>query len=114
MFIATGTYRIERGTGRNSYGDEVDVAEYTKAGVIMALTDKSRRASGSDNFTRERVVLGRSAPRTDVREGDRLFCEQSAEQFVVTMVNRGDGVNVMLSDTTFECSRTTPDQESTP
>jgi len=111
VFIATGTYRIERGEDTNDYGDGVDIPKQVFERIPLALTEKVRRQAGADNFTRERIVLGRGRPGVNISEGDRLFSEQTNEQFVVTVVNRDDGVPVMASDTTFECSRTTPDRK---
>lgn len=112
MFLATGKYRIERGSGENGFGDEVDGDEVVARGVLLALTEKERRQSGSENFVRERVVLGRGGPKVDIREGDRVVDERTDEKFAVQKTTRPGAVPVMGSDVRFECTRISVDAVS--
>lgn len=105
MFLATSTYRIERGETENGFGDSVAGTAPVASGVLLALTEKERRQSDSENFVRERVIVGRGRPRTDIREGDRVVDERTGEKFAVLKTTRPGAVPVMGSDVRFECTR---------
>lgn len=98
MFIATGRYRIERGSVLNDYGDETDEPETIIENVPAAVSEKTVRTADGETVVRAREIVGRFRPGRDVREGDRVIDERTGEKFTVQMVERAGGMPVMNAD----------------
>lgn len=108
MFIATGTYRIERGTVKNDFGDETDEPETVFRDVPAAITERTMRTTGGSSLVRAREIVGRFRPGRDVKEGDRVIDERTAEKFTVQLVERSGGMPVLAADVITQMVRTTP------
>lgn len=108
MFIATGTYRIERGSASNDYFDETDTAEAVFENVPAAITERTMRTTDGSSLVRAREIVGRFRPGRDVQEGDRVVDERTGEKFTVQMVERSGGMPVMAADVITQMVRVSP------
>lgn len=117
MFLATGLYRVERGSGTDEYGDATDVATQTWDHVQLALTEVTRRASSGvvsypgDTFVRERVLAGRARPGFVIADGDILVDERTGERLAVTETARPGGLPMMSADGRFTAARVQADTD---
>lgn len=115
MFIADGTYRVERGSTTNRFGDEVDAPEQIVARGVPGVISERRRLRGGKSERSEGnelmsvlVVSGRFRPGLDVQQNDRIVCEQNiARTFTVDDVPMQPGASIMHSDTVVELKRVT-------
>jgi hypothetical protein len=107
MFIADGTYRIERGSAEpNRFGDEVDVASVVVSRVPGAVSNKRRMRSEGGTMLTVLVTTGRFRPGTDVQQGDRVVCEQDATRaYIVDDVPDQPGASIMHGDRVVELKR---------
>lgn len=108
MFVATGTYRIERGTVMNDFGDETDTPNVIARAVPAAITERTMRTTDGSSLVRAREIVGRFRPGRDVREDDRVVDERTGEKFTVEMVERSGGMPVLAADVITQMVRTTP------
>jgi len=107
MFIADGTYRFERGSRTNSFGDEVDAPLKVIERVPGALSERSRMRSDGGNMMIVRVITGRFRPGTDAEQGDRVINEQTGDEYTVDDVPMQPGASVMHGDRIVELKRVT-------
>jgi hypothetical protein len=108
MFIADGTYRFERGSVSNSFGDDVDVPEKIVArGVPGALAEKNRMRSDGGTMVVVAVLTGRFSAGLDVQLGDRAVNEQSGDKYVVDALPSSLGMMRAMSDKLVELKRVT-------
>lgn len=105
MFIATGTYRFERGAQENSFGDEVDVPRRVIERVPGALSERNRMRSDGGVTMVVAVLSGRFRPGLDVEQGDRVINEQTGERYTVDDVHADFGIPLMRADTIIELKR---------
>lgn len=108
MFVATGTYRIERGTTSNKYGDETDAATVVATKVPLAVSEKTVSGWDGSNRVRTREIVGRGRTALDLREGDRVIDEKTGERFTVTGEHRTGGTGMMGADVVVDMVRTSP------
>jgi len=105
MFIADGTYRFERGTRENSFGDEVDTPRRVVERVPGALSERNRLRSDGGVMNVVSVLTGRFRPGTDVQPGDVVVNEQTGDRYTVDDVPMQPGASVMHGDRIAELKR---------
>lgn len=89
---ATGRYSILGSTVTvNEYGDEIESDGVRKAGVLGSVIERNRSVYNPDDsrVATIRVLIGRFAYGTDIRDGDRIKDEKTGEVFVVQSITRG-------------------------
>lgn len=109
-FLATGRYRLERGTGQDQFGDDTDTPTQVTTGVLGSVMEQSRTVfdRASDRVVTVRQTIGRFRPHTDVQAGDRVIDQaDGTRRWVVTEVHSvsnpaglADAVCELTSNTT--------------
>lgn len=105
MFIATGTFRFERGSETNSFGDEIDKPKRVIERVPGALSERNRMRSTGGVMMVVSVLSGRFRPGLDVEQGDRVVNEQTGEKYIVDDTHADLGIPLMRADTIIELKR---------
>lgn len=104
---ATERVTVLRGSETNEFGDVVDSDAAVHTGVLVAITETSRRTyNAAEGATRVvRSYSGYATSNADIQKGDRLRSEKTQRVYLVTDLS--DRVSSALDpDLQFELSRT--------
>ena len=94
IVIATGTYRILRGTTVDGFLDEIDNSTGVASGVTASIIEVGTRiTTGADDRPQTvRLWRGRFPAGTDIRSDDRVQSEQTGFTWAIDSVSDADVV----------------------
>ncbi len=106
---ATETVTVLRGTETNEFGDEVDSETAVHTGVLIAITESTKRtylpAEGATRVIRS--YRGLTSANADIQKGDRLRSEFTNRTYLVTELSDPEAPCVVYApDLTMDLSRT--------